>query len=154
MKKKFAAVFCFALVAAFTTACKGNRNEGFVPSKVVQVEAGNVDFIGPVKAPLNTPIRTYGWAAELQAGNVTNVLVVVCDGKQVPATLKMSGSRPDVAKNFLNDNFEKTGWEGVVPASSLGIGKHKVEFYALLSDNTFAPLHCGAFKYCEVEVIN
>lgn len=150
-------IFCFFLVAAFVAACRYEQSKGFDPARVVQVEAGAVDFFGPVKATLTTSIRTFGWAADLQAGNPAKDLVVVCDGKQVPVIPKISSSRPDVAKNFHNDNFENTGWEVVIPASSLGTGRHKLEFYALLTDNTYAPLYCGAlkesFKFCEVEVV-
>lgn len=124
----------------------------FDPTKVVRVEAGSVDLCEPVKAASTSTIKTGGWAADLNAGKPANV-AVVSDGKQLTVTLNLSGSRPDVAKAFNNSNLEKTGWDAGLPASSLGKGKHKVEFYAVLSNNTFAPLHCGAQKFCEVEVI-
>jgi len=123
----------------------------FDPTKVVRVEAGSVDLCEPVKASSTSTIKTGGWAADLKAGKPADV-AVVSDGKQLTVALNLSGSRPDVAKAFNNSNLEKAGWEAGLPAASLGKGRHKVEFYAVLSDNTFAPLHCGAQKFCEVEV--
>jgi|SRR5208283_1257839 len=152
MRKESAVIFCLLLMAVLITACRGGQNKGFDPARIVNVEAGAVDFFEPVKAVSNTTIRAYGWAADLQAGNAANKLVVVCDGRQVPVTPEMTESRPDVAKYFRNNSLEKTGWEVTMPASLLGIGKHRLVFYAVLSDNTFAPLHCGVLKFCQVKV--
>ena len=153
MKKKLAVIFCFLLIAAIMAGCKGEQKTVFDPTKVVQVEAGFVDLIEPVKAASNATIKTGGWAADIKVGTPAKELIVLVDGKQISFTPPMSISRPDVAKALNNAGLEKSGWSGSVPAASLGKGKHKLESYAVLSDNTFAPLHCGAQKFCEVEVM-
>lgn len=154
LKKIFAPIVYFILIACLLIMRKSAPLKGFDPHRVAYVWTGNVDFFGPVKAASNSYIKANGWAADVQAGNLAKALLIVCDGKQMPLTLKKFESRRDVAKFFRNGNLEQSGWEVILPASSLGIGKHKVEFYAVLTDYTFAPLHCcGASKFCEVEVV-
>ena len=152
MKEELILLFSFLLIAGITAGCKGESRTEFDPGKVVQIDAGHVDIFVPVKATQSTTIDTQGWAADRKAGSPLTELIVVSDGKQTSLAPKMSISRPDVAKALSNPALEKVGWSLPIPAASLGSGKHKLEFYAVLSDKTFAALYCGPRKFCEVEV--
>ncbi len=133
------------------SGCKDDQKTEFSPGKIVKARAGFVDFVGPAKASSGATIQSWGWAADIQGGTPAKELIVLVDGKQIPFVPQMSISRPDVARVYNGDGLEKSGWSGSIPAALLGKGKHKIEFYALLSDKTFAVLQCGG-HLCEVEV--
>ncbi|MGD0280883.1 MAG: hypothetical protein ABSB95_00810 [Dissulfurispiraceae bacterium] len=151
MRNKLVLFIGLLLIAGIMSGCKGGQKTEFDPGKVVQVWAGNVEAVDPVKASSSATIKSSGWAADIKAGTPAQDIVVLVDGKQISFVPQMSISRPDVAKTLKNDALEKSGWNGSMPASSLGKGKHKLEFYAVLSDKTFAALQCGA-QLCEVEM--
>ena len=127
----------------------------FEPSKVASnVKGGVVDLVEPTKVTLDTKIHIGGWAADLQKTTPARVVVIVVDGKQIPVFIHMGAvNREDVAKAFKSDNLVKTGWDVKLNASILGKGKHKLEFYALLGDDKFAPLVYKGKRFCEIEVV-
>ncbi len=151
MRNKLVLFFGLLLIAGIISGCKSEQKTEFDPAKVVKVWAGNVEAVDPVKAASSAAIKSSGWAADIKAGTPAQDIVVLVDGKQISFAPQMSISRPDVSKSLKNDALDKSGWNGSIPASSLGKGKHKLEFYAVLSDKTFAVLQCGA-QLCEVEV--
>jgi hypothetical protein len=140
------------LIAVIMSGCRDQQKTEFDSSIVVQVPAGYVDYVDPVKASSSVIIKFWGWAADIQGGTTVKELVVLVDGKQIPVAYQMAVSRPDVAEVYKCAAFEKSGWSSSIPASSLGKGKHKIEFYAVLSDKTLAALRCSA-RFCNVEVV-
>jgi len=152
MQKKLVLFFGLLLIAGLLSGCKNAPKTVFDPGKVVLVDAGFIDAIAPLKVTSAAAIHVGGWAADTKTASPASDIIVLADGKQIPFVPNMSISRPDVSKYLNNAALEKVGWDGSIPASSIGIGKHKIAFYAVLSDNTFAVLRYHAQPFCEVEV--
>lgn len=153
MRRNLVSFFVLFLMAGIMTAgCKSSPKTVFDPSKAVKTDAGFVDAVEPLKVASGAAIHAGGWAADLKAAVPANDIVVLSDGNQIPFEPKIGISRPDVAKALNNAALEKSGWDGSIPAASLGKGKHKLEFYAVLSNQNFAVLHYGSQMSCEVEV--
>jgi len=156
MEKRLFALTAILLIGIQISGCKEKQKEPtFGLSKVnSKVSAGFVDVIEPVeKVPVNSLIHTGGWAQDPYKKIPAKGVVILSDGKQLSVSPQIGFERQDVAKALKNDGLLKSGWHTSFKASLLGMGRHKLEFYAALNDGTFAPLiYRGKTSY-EIEVV-
>jgi hypothetical protein len=155
MKKR---VFIFAamlLIGIQMNGCgKSQKEFTFEPSKVnSKMSAGYVDIIEPAEQVLvNGMIHTGGWAFDPYKKSASEGVIILSDAKQLSISPQTGIERQDVAKALNNKELLNSGWETSFNATLLGAGKHKLEFYSVLHDGTFAPLIYRGKTSCEIEV--
>jgi hypothetical protein len=165
--KKFSVLIAIFFILLPIAGCKEKqktiRQEGkekephiiFEPSKVnPKLTAGFVDIIEPEEVSINGTIHTGGWAYDPQKILPAKGVIIIANDKPLPISPQMGFKREDVAKAYRNDNLINSGWDTSIYATLLGKGKHRLEFYAVLKDDTFAPLEYRGKTYCEIEVVD
>jgi hypothetical protein len=154
MKNGLFAFTVMLLIGIQISGCK-EKTTIFDPSKVnSKVSAGFVDMIEPSeKVPANSHIHTGGWAYDPYKKSTSKGVIILSDAKQLSISPQIGFERQDVAKSLNNNELVKSGWDASLKAELLGIGRHKLEFYSVLHDGTFAPLiYRGKTSY-EIEVV-
>lgn len=136
-----------------STGSKETAHIVFDQSKMAKTTAGFVDTLDPQKVSVNEPVHAGGWAYDPQRKTPAMGVVILADGSQLPVVVPYNLKREDVAKALKNDGLADTGWDVSFNVSSLGGGKHKLEFYALLHDGMFSPLEYHGMTYAEIEVM-
>jgi hypothetical protein len=122
-------------------------------SKVVpKTDAGYLDVIDPTNASVDTDIHVGGWAADLKKKVPAKAVIALFDGKQATVTIRMGIERKDIAKAFKNGSLARSGWDGGFNTSTLGKGKHRLEFYAVLDNGNFVPLKHKGKRFVEILV--
>ena len=120
------------------------------------LRAGSIDLFGSYPNLLNTNvygmIHTAGWAFDPNDKKPAKFVIILDNGKpffKIPVNIK----RKDVALTLKNSDLLTTGWFAIIPAEKIGVGKHRLEFYAMLLDGSFAPLqdHKGNI-YFDIEI--
>jgi hypothetical protein len=128
----------------------------FERSKVIpNIHGGHIDVAEPMKAPVTTKIHLGGWAADLQKKVPAESIIIVADGKQILFSPLMGIERNDVADFNKSNDLLKSGWNGMLPASTLGRGKHRLELYAVLDGGRLVHLNYKDKGYSfEIEVVD
>jgi hypothetical protein len=155
MKKKLFAFTVLLLIGIQMNGCSKNPKEFiFEPSKVNSKQgAGYVDIIEPAEQVIvNGLIHTGGWALDPYKNKPAKGVIILSDAKQISVVPQIGIERQDVAKALNNRELAKSGWDTSFNATLLGAGKHKLEFYSVLHDGTFAPLIYRGKTSCEIEV--
>jgi hypothetical protein len=155
MKTKLFVLTAMLLIGIEMSGCGRGPNEfTFDPSKVnTKMSAGFVDVIEPAEQVLvNGIIHTGGWAYDPHKASTAKGVVILSDAKQLSISPRTGFERQDVAKALNNKELVKSGWDTSFSAALLGTGRHKLEFYSVLHDGTFAPLIYRDKTSFEIEV--
>ncbi len=147
-------VFLISYSLIYLSGCSGKEAVGtpgkpsgtttvFEKAKVIpNAFGGYVDGVGPIRVSSNDVVHIAGWAADPREVLPVKTVIVVADGRQVSfSPLTMGLRRPDVADSIKNSNLIKSGWHGLLPASALGKGKHRLEAYAVLDNGNLINLY-------------
>jgi hypothetical protein len=155
MKKKLFAFTVLLLIGIQMNGCSKNQKEFiFETSKVNSKQgAGFVDVIEPAEQVLvNGIIHVGGWSYDPYKKSNSKGVIILSDAKQISVSPQIGAERPDVAKALNNKELLKSGWDTSFKATLLGTGRHKLEFYTVLNDGTFAPLIYRGKTSFEIEV--
>jgi hypothetical protein len=122
----------------------------------LNLRAGSIDLLecdrDLQKIQIISVIHAAGWAFDPNTKKPAKFVVILDNGKpftKVPVNLH----RKDVALALNNNDLLMTGWDAIFTAKKMGEGKHRLEFYAMLLDGSFAPLqdHKGNI-YFDIEI--
>ena len=91
----------------------------------ITVGPADVPVAATITASAAQPIAILGWAVDGKAGSgATGIILLVDDTTRIPALF--GGVRPDVAAAFKNPAYERSAFDGVIPANSLSPGDHRI----------------------------
>jgi len=121
------------------------------------LRAGSIDLLESdcdlQKIQIISVIHAAGWAFDPKIKKPAKFVVILDNGKpffKIPVNIK----RKDVALTLKNSDLLTTGWFAIIPAEKIGEGKHRLEFYAMLLDGSFAPLQNNkGVTYIDIEIL-
>lgn len=151
--KKILAFILFMVMIVFTLSGCKQGHKPFDYSKIASnTIAGYIDLIEGYETETEDNIilnkhetlHVSGWAFDPINQVTVNKVAVVSNGKKIPVDMRMDISRKDVAEELNNIDLVNCGWNVEISGSLLSKGNNKLEFYALLNNDQFAPL-----KYLE-----
>lgn len=113
-------------------AGKGNVDAGAVVTGGTEVPAGPLPEVHK-----GDTFVLRGWAANSDLNAPTAAACIIMDGKVVVATTGVyGGNRPDVAAAFNSPSLVPTGFQLLVAASAIPLGRHRIQAAAVAADGT------------------